>query len=90
MKTAQYTGKRAVEIIEVDAPKPEPGWAIVDVKANGVFGSDLPQERGEWPLRGFAAGPGLAAGNTTCCAGGPVPARLVHPGRRNDTATGRA
>lgn len=48
MKAAIYTGDEQIELRDVDAMKPEPGYVIVDTKSSGICGSDLHNYFGHW------------------------------------------
>ncbi len=50
MKAAVITGPRAIEMREMDVPKPGTGEALIRVRNVGVCGSDLHFFRGEFPV----------------------------------------
>ncbi len=41
MRALVYKGERHLEVVEMDAPRPGPGEALIEVERSGVCGSDL-------------------------------------------------
>ncbi len=75
MKSALFYGGRDIRVEELPTPEPDPGEALVRVRAAGVCGSDLHNYRGHrtatsqvpWQLRHDRAGEGAAM--VSCVSG---------------------
>ena len=55
MKAVVFLGDRKIDFMEFPDPTPGPGEAVIEIKASGMFGSDLKMYR----AKGGAAALGL-------------------------------
>src|SRR4051812_13062027 len=50
IQVTEYGGPEVLQLQEVEDPKPEPGQALIDVKAAGLNFVDIYQRRGTFPV----------------------------------------
>ncbi|GAA1484178.1 zinc-binding alcohol dehydrogenase family protein [Brachybacterium fresconis] len=58
MRALQVMGPGAVEVVEVPAPRPAPGEALLRVRYAGICGSDIQTLRGTQPFASYPRVPG--------------------------------